>query len=365
MRRYVIVLALGLASCTASQSSLPQTTTLQSALQNPSTAPTLQAFTAGVTPGFPATAVAWDITPGAGDSMWFTDGQTPGIGTITPQGNVHEYGGLPLYSRPYSIVSDASGNAWFTDAGTASVGRITLGGTIEEFTDARLAGTYPSGITIARDNSIWFIALGPKPVLATVTLGGKITAYFLASDLSPDGSLIADNGGNLWFVAQNRFGRTLIVERHADGSFTRYHTKLQPAFEPCCPNFAPKRMAIGPDGNVWFTTLDYIYKSSPANWVGDITSTGAENYYRVLNGGIHYSVYPSGITAGYGSLWFTGDDPFQLNGGLWNLSTSGTMRAFPVPYNPAGIAAGRGHHIWFTSHFGGQPSQIVEATLPD
>jgi streptogramin lyase len=114
----------------------------------------LKAFTAGITPGFPSSAVTWDITPGAGDSMWF-DGSptTPAIGTITAQGTVHEYG-LPLPSAPYSIVSDGSKNAWFTDAGTGSLGRITPAGKIDEFTDQRLKGLLPSGITIAPDHSI-------------------------------------------------------------------------------------------------------------------------------------------------------------------------------------------------------------------
>ncbi len=35
---------------------------------------TLRAFTAGVTPGFPATAVAWDLARGANGTMWFLDG---------------------------------------------------------------------------------------------------------------------------------------------------------------------------------------------------------------------------------------------------------------------------------------------------
>jgi streptogramin lyase len=133
---------------------------------------------------------------------------------------------------------------------------------------------------------------------------------------------------------------------------------------PCCPNFAAKRLALGPDGNVWFTTLHYLVGYSPANWIGTINATGSQSYFRVLYGAIHYPAYPSGITTADGNLWFTGDDPFQLNGGLWRLDTSGAMHAYPIAYNPVTIATGRHHHLWFTSHFGGQPSQIVEVTLP-
>src|SRR5579883_468233 len=62
-------------------------------------------FTAGSTPGFPASAQAWDITPGANGAIWFTDVQTPAIGRIDSSGNVREYGGLPAQSRPYSLVA--------------------------------------------------------------------------------------------------------------------------------------------------------------------------------------------------------------------------------------------------------------------
>jgi len=375
MRPYALVLALGLASCSAAatspmispqsdaqQSIIPR---VQSAMTNQSAAPTLHAFTAGTTPGFLSSAAAWDVAPGAGGSMWFTDPGTPAIGTITETGTVHEYTGLPLYSKPYSIVSDGNGDAWFTDGGTASVGRITAGGSIKEFTDPKLANTYPSDITIDRSNTVWFIATGPRSVLGEISPSGKLTTQYVASDLSPDGSLIADNSGNLWFFAMNNANfRTAMVEHRADGTVTRYFTKMQPGFEPCCPNLAPKRLAIGPDGNVWFTTLNEVVINSPANWIGNFTPTGSESLRWVRSGSIHYPAYPSGITSANGLLWFTGDDPFQLNGGLWSMTTSGTMTAYPISYNPVGIVAGKQNHLWFTSHFGGQPSQIVEVTLP-
>jgi streptogramin lyase len=373
MRIYAIALALGLAGCSAAatgpfaapQSVVPHTATQQLLVQNQLTAPPMRAFTAGVTPGFLASASALDMAPGAGESMWFTDPQTPAIGTISADGSVLEYLGLPAFSRPYSIVSDGTGNAWFTDIGIASVGRITAGGKIDEFTDASLSGTYPSGIVIGRNHAVWFIAVGAKPVLSRVSASGSVTSYAVAPDLSPDGSLIADERGNLWFLAVNSTGRTVMVERSAEGRFTRYRTPLQPAFEPCCPNDAVKRMAIGPDGNVWFTTLNYIYKNSPANWVGEIAPNGSQSYVRVRNGSIRYPVYPSGITASSNMLWFTGDDPFQTISALWSMTASGAMTAYQIPYSPIGIAAGRGSHLWFTSRFGGLPSQIVEVTLPN
>jgi streptogramin lyase len=342
---------------------LPQPATQQFLAGNQPGAPVLRAFTAGVTPGFLASALALDVAPGDGNRMWFTDFQTPAIGTIGPNGIVHEYTGLPVQSRPYSIVGSGNGVAWFTDRGTASVGRIDESGNIREFTDADLAGTYPAGIAIAPGNAVWFISVSQRSLLAHVSQSGTITAYPLAPDLSPDGSLVADNAGNLWLLAVNSIGKTVIVERRSNGTTTRYHTNLQPAFEPCCPNLALKRMTLGPDGNIWFTTLDYILGNSPANWIGVVTPAGAQRYYWVRNGRIGYPTYPSGITSAYGRVWFTGDDPFANISGLWSMTAPPAMTPYAVPYNPIGIAAGRDRHLWFTSHFGGQPSQIVEVTL--
>lgn len=318
-------------------------------------------FTAGSTPGFPASAQAWDITPGANGTIWFTDVQTPAIGRIDSSGSVREYA-LPAQSRPYSLVAAQRGTIWFADAGTASLGRLNPDGTVAEFTDPKLAGSYPQDVTIAPDRSIWFISVGPSSYLVRASQAGALTLSALPSSLSPDGSLIADTEGNLWYLAVNAKGRGVLVQRRPDGTSVDHPTQLNAAAEPCCPNLAAKRMTIGPDGNVWLTTLDYVRGNSPANWIAATSASGLK-YYWVRNGGIKYAVYPSGIATSGSAVWFSGDDPFQANGGLWQMQTDGTMRAYPVPYNPAGLTAGSGGAIWFTSKTGGQPSQIVEATV--
>jgi len=319
-------------------------------------------FTAGSTPGFPASAQAWDITPGANGTIWFTDVQTPALGRIDAGGRVREYTALPPQSRPYSVVVGPGGTVWFTDAGTASLGRLNPDGTITEFTDPKLAGSYPQDLTMAPDRSIWFISVGPSSYLVRATQAGALTLTALPSSISADGSLIADTAGNLWYLAINAKGRGVLVQRRPDGTPVDHATQLNAAAEPCCPNLAPKRMTIGPDGNVWFTTLDYVRGNSPANWIVTAGVSGL-TYYWVRNGGIKYAVYPSGIATTGSAIWFSGDDPLQANGGLWQMQIDGTMRAYPVPYNPAGLTADSAGALWFTSKTGGQPSQIVEATV--
>ena len=63
-------------------------------------------------------------------------------------------------------------------------------------------------------------------------------------------------------------------------------------------------------------------------------------------------------------IWFVGDDPFAVNGGLWRIDADGTQHGYPVPYNPVQLAGDGSGNIWFTSEGFDHPAQIVEATVP-
>ena len=92
-------------------------------------------------------------------------------------------------------------------------------------------------------------------------------------------------------------------------------------------------------------------------------ATSGLKYIYVQNQTIKYPVYPSGITTDGTKIWFAGNDPFQLNGGLWSMKADGTMVAYPIAYSPAALTTGSDGNVWFTSNFGGQPSQIVKAII--
>jgi len=56
----------------------------------------------------------------------------------------------------------------------------------------------------------------------------------------------------------------------------------------------------------------------------------------------------------------TGGDPFADDGALWFVNQSGKQTAYNLPHNPLAIAADGSGNPWFTAHFSGQPSRIVE-----
>ena len=111
---------------------------------------------------------------------------------------------------------------------------------------------------------------------------------------------------------------------------------------------APQGIAVGPDGNLWFT-------ETQGNRIGRITPGGAITEFALPNDGSS----PEGITAGPdGNLWFT-EGPGNRIG---RITTAGTITEFPLPHatsNPAGIAVGPDGNVWFTEFGGNRVGKIT------
>jgi len=111
----------------------------------------------------------------------------------------------------------------------------------------------------------------------------------------------------------------------------------------------PAYIATGSDGNLWFTTKDYVAK---------ITTAGVETYY--ANGGGFATHIAAGKPA---TLWFT-----NLNGTIGRIATDGTITTFPVPSasKTFDIAKGPDGNMWFTeqgTHSIGKITPTGAATL--
>jgi streptogramin lyase len=325
-----------------------------------SASPSFRTFTAGRTAGFLSTAIAWDIAPGPGGTMWFTDVQTPAIGRISSNGKIAEFtAGLRSKEEPYSIVAGPDGNMWFSDE-SGAIGRITPDGSITEF-GARFGRYVPLGIAVRGDGTMWSMAVGPHASeLVQVTVDGTIALTPIPAAYGPDGSLTAGDDGSLWFLAVDKQNDAMILRRTMGGKLDAYRTGLRGAGEPCCSNLAPKRLAIGPDGNLWFTTYYFELNRSPGQHIGTIAA-GRAAFFAVDTASIGHPAYASAIASSGKYLLFAGSDPFALNGGLWRATSGTEQTAYSVPYEPAGLAAGSHGDVWFTSECACNPNQIVEA----
>lgn len=217
--------------------------------------------------------------------VWFTTHQASPVGSITE---------FPLptpNSQPQGITAGPDGNLWFTDAGTNQIGRITTGGTITEFS-IPTANSTPLGIAAGPDGNLWFTESGAGNHIGRISPSGMITE-FPVNDLSWE--ITSGPDGNLWFTDYT--GRH-IGRISPSGSITEFIVPTA--------NSITQGIAAGPDGNLWFTEL--IYQGTGNNLkviggkIGRITGGGTITEFPVPttnSAPIEIAVGPDG------NLWFT------------------------------------------------------------
>jgi hypothetical protein len=333
-------------------------------------------FTAGKTPGFPAGSVALDIAPGRNGTMWFTNYNryVPGIGRISSDGTFRKFNaGLPPDALPYSIIPGSDGNMWFSDSRGVAIGKITPGGTITEYVASDHPYRYAKGIAFGPSGEPWILAIDVRrgghepPLLAHLDRKGTIEAQLLPAGIHPvpGAALTADVSGNLWFIAFNRDRHVgELVERRADsGRFFRTPLHMDHAFVVCCPNVAPKSIAIGADGDPWFTTLHLIYKNSPKKYLGTLKSGGVK-LFSIHTHDLPELAFPSGLAPAEHGFWIAGSHPVKDMGALWYFDGRRTQITYIPPHAPLAIAVDATGNPWFTAESVHQPSRIIEALTP-
>ncbi|HEY3674774.1 MAG TPA: hypothetical protein VGK84_02150 [Candidatus Tumulicola sp.] len=321
-----------------------------------------QVYTAGQTSGFPNTASAFDIAAGPNQTMWFTDPSTPAIGRIDSSGTITEFTtGLLAGAEPYAIAAGPDGNMYFSDYTGIRIGKVTPDGTIKEYSaNAKFNDTFSKGISFGPDARPWVVGFGEPSVIAHLNANGSIGIHTLPKFFTPDGSLIGDASGNLWFSGQDRHQQAQLLERVAStGKINKLPMHMVVQRLPCCPNQAAKIMAIGPGGAPWFTTLDYLKRGSTAFHLGTVTSNAVQ-LERLTHAGLAWSAYPSGMAASGNTIWVTGGNPFKSEGALWRFDAKRNQTAYPLTYDPFSVAVDAAGHPWFTAAFSGSASQIVE-----
>ena len=119
---------------------------------------------------------------------------------------------------------------------------------------------------------------------------------------------------------------------HASFTITDYPTPTQGS--------NPTGIALGSDGNVWFTEQGAATFAA----IGRVTPAGVVTEFPLDDP----SSEPQDITAGPdGNLWFTEEAGNQIG----RITTSGTITEFPVPTansGPVAITDGPDGRLWFT-----------------
>jgi streptogramin lyase len=219
-------------------------------------------------------------------------------------------------------------------------------------------------ITSGPDGNLWLTtSTGMGTAIDRMTPDGTVTAFPLPSGVGAEeidtsnGAIIfigADHivsgpDGNLWFISgarvvpglNNRFasgdliaGGDRIGRITPDGDIFLF---------PVVPGINPVALAVGPDGNLWFTDAP----------LGAGVPTGADKIGRFTLSGeitefpLPAHANPQGITAGPdGNLWFV-----EIEGNaVGRITPTGEIKEFLLPpaSRPMDIVAGPDGKLWFT-----------------
>ena len=199
---------------------------------------------------------ALGLTADQSSQLWFAESNVtaPKITKMTTGGFFTEYPVPITNSQPTGVTIAPDNTVWYIDFGTNAIGHLTFSGGNPIFSEFAIP-TNPSNpefMTVGPDGNLWFTELGPLPVsgcqIGKVTLGATptITEYQLVlQQPAPDGAFcigITSAGGFVWFGEANSgaIGRIttggVVTEYGIPGSGTTAVGVTQ-----------------GPDGNVWFT----------------------------------------------------------------------------------------------------------------
>jgi streptogramin lyase len=305
----------------------------------------------------PAQPVA--ITAGPDGALWFTT-ENSLIGRISTDGTITEYKVSGLTASASSIVAGPDGALWFTGV-SGELGRITKSGVVTEFAVPQVpppagspSGTASTpatatGITVGPDGALWFA--GVPGEVGRITTSGVVTEFAVpdatgSTQVTP-GAITTGPDGALWFTgAPGEIGRMttagVVTEFSAPSSFGAGFL----------PPPSAQAITVGPDGALWFIGDDHQ--------IGQITTAGVFSEFTVPGNFDHIADLALGPN---GDLWFSEQEDSSTAGeqpALGEITATGLTTLFPVPQgttldpsrgiavDPGSIATGLDGALWFT-----------------
>jgi virginiamycin B lyase len=268
------------------------------------------------------------ITEAGDGSIWFTERAAGRIGRLDTTGQVHEYRLTDNGSYPLRIVGGDQGSVWFTEAYNGAVGRIDFNGRRQEFL-LNVPTAYPYQIVRGPDGAIWFVE-NNNGQLGRIDDQGKIREFPLGKNSGPRGLAVGPDG-NFWFTLNIGKGWGIAMLSPSG------HMRQFPVPGAGAANYGA--IALGPDGALWFT-------AAKANEIGRITVDGQLKLYPLPIS----NAAPYEIVSANGALWF-GEDNKNL---LGRIATDGTITEYALPkiagkgYAIDVLATGPDGRLWMT-----------------
>jgi virginiamycin B lyase len=275
------------------------------------------------------------------------------------------------YSLPGQIVLGPGGNLWFpavayenftTDKPSGAIGQLTPAGTFHLF-PMPTPNTYPLDIAFGRDGKLWFSAFqgngklapnvdqaprfsGGHSALGQMSQDGNFHMFTLPSPTISPGSIAVGADGNLWFSIES-----YLPDYSTFGEMGRITPQGVVTIFTLGKFAEPRDMTVGPDNNIWFSGGGFIGRITMHGQVCLFTPDPQANAFN--------RIYTSGITTGSdGALWFA-----TQNVAVGRVTTAGAFKFYPFPPNTyfdngsssldmgnlRGIVAGGDGTLWLTN----------------
>ena len=221
------------------------------------------------------------ITLGPDGNIWFGEGSTGKIASITPKGStrtaaITEFQ-FSFFGVSVGITTGSDGNIWFTDQTDHAVWRYNPStGVFAEFRTPT-PNSFPGDMTTGADGNMWFTERAVDK-FGRITPSGVITEF---SGVNSPSSIAAGPDGNIWissaFVSE-------VARVTPTVEITIFQTPSPPTI-----------IRPGNSNNLLFTEFS-------ANKIASITTDGV-----VTESAEFFGSGPTGITAGVGNrVWFLG-----------------------------------------------------------
>jgi virginiamycin B lyase len=248
-------------------------------------------------------ALAERLTAGPDAAIWFTDPAGNRVGRLGLDGTT-TYVPMPTpESGPAAIVSAADGNLWFTEHAADKVARLTPLGTLTEFALPRRGG--PAGIAEGNDRNL-YVAENSGDRIDQISMDGRVHEFWLPTRGSrPDGVVRAADG-SIWFT---EFGSEKIGRLDWTGHIQEFNL--------AAPG-PPLGIAADRYGDVWVTV-------PAAHAICKVALNGSQVAYHLPS-----RIWPAMIAVGIdGNLWFT-----EPSGMIGRLLPSGVVEQFSAVLTP-------------------------------
>jgi streptogramin lyase len=290
---------------------------------------------ASTNPNVYATAA---LTAGPDAALWYidtgleSDPQLPNlIGRMAIDGSLTEYSTGPSPDdspQLYSLVTGADGNIWFAQ-GASRIAKMTTQGVITSYASG-VPGALISNFVLGSDGNVWFSYFENQPPLphgvGKVTPDGTVTIYPITDPFMVV-SLTTGPDGNLWGTTHPLQGVAHdVVKITTSGAIT------------VIPVTVDSQQGLGaivaaPDGNLWFTigfagdgNHDGIVRLTPQGVTTEfLKSTPVTNQNSILGS---IAIGPDG------NIWFTESNA------LASVAVTSCPNAAPTPIAAAPIFTG-------------------------